>query len=468
MTDYALLIDGLPTPGDHDLEVRNPATGELVTHASRASRAQLDQAVEAARRAFGPWSARRPQERRDVLRAIADVVAEHADELARLLTTEHGKPLAESRREVGGTAAFFRFVAGLEMPDRSYTDHDGRAIFVEHVPLGPVAAIIPWNFPLLTIAFKVPFALAAGNTVVVKASPTTPLATLRLAELLAPVVPAGVVNVIVDDDDLGDALTSHPDIRKVSFTGSTVTGRKVMGNAVATLKRLTLELGGNDCAIVLPDADVATTAAGVFRSAFQNSGQVCLAIKRLYVHDDLYDRMCSALVELAEQAVLGDGLDEATTQGPVQNERQFAKLTELLEGAHRDGRVLTGGSVGDGPGFFVQPTIVADITDGAQLVDEEQFGPVLPVIRYSDLDEVLQRANDTDFGLGASVWSADAARATEVARRIDAGTVWINKHADIGPHIPFGGAKQSGVGTEFAAEGLAEFTQIRVINGTAT
>ena len=468
MTDYPLLIDGVPTPGDHDLEVRNPATGELVAHASRASHAQLDQAVEAAQRAFGPWSARPQAERCEVLRAVADVVTENADELARLLTTEHGKPLAESRREVGGMAAFFRFVSGLEMPDRTFTDPTGRSVVVEHVPLGPVAAIIPWNYPLLTIAFKVPFALSAGNTVVVKASPTTPLATLRLAELLAGVVPPGVLNVIVDDNDLGDALTSHPGIRKVSFTGSTVTGRRVMSNAVPTLKRLTLELGGNDCAVVLPDADPETTAAGVFSAAFNNNGQVCLAIKRLYVHEDVYDALCAKLVELAEAAVLGDGLDEATTMGPVQNERQFTKLQQLLEVAHRDGRVLTGGRVADRPGFFIEPTIVSDITDGSPLVDEEQFGPILPVIRYSDLDEVLERANRTDFGLGASVWSADAEGAMKVARRIDAGTVWINKHADIAPHIPFGGAKQSGVGTEFAAEGLAEFTQIRVINGSTT
>ncbi len=468
MTDYALLINGVSTPGEHDLQVCNPATGELIAHASRASRAQLDEAVEAANRAFVSWSTTPTADRRAMLVAIAGVITQHADELARLLTTEHGKPLAESRREVGGTAAFFRFVSGLEMPDRSFTDQDGRSVVVEHVPLGPVAAIIPWNFPLLTVAFKVPFALAAGNTVVVKASPTTPLATLRLGELLAPIVPPGVLNVIVDDDDLGDALTSHPGIRKVSFTGSTVTGRKVMSNAVESLKRLTLELGGNDCAVVLPDADPTEIAAGIFRAAFANNGQVCLAIKRLYVHTDVYDELCAELVSLAEAAVLGDGLDEGTTLGPVQNERQFTKLQQLLDVAHHDGRVLTGGRVAERAGYFIEPTIVADITDGSPLVDEEQFGPILPVIAYSDLDELLIRANATDFGLGASVWSRDTDRAMAVARRIDAGTVWINKHADIAPHIPFGGAKQSGVGLEFAAEGLAEFTQVRVINGSAS
>lgn len=468
MTDYALLIDGVATPGEHDLEVRNPATGELITHASRASRAQLDQAVEAARRAFPSWARTSPEERRAALVAIADVIGENADELARLLTTEHGKPLAESRREVGGMAAFFRFAATVEMPARSFTDSDGRSVHVERVPLGPVAAIIPWNFPLLTIAFKLPWALAAGNTVVVKASPTTPLATLRWADLVAPVLPAGVLNVIVDDNDLGDALTSHPGIRKVSFTGSTATGKKVMSSAIDTLKRLTLELGGNDCAIVLPDADPAQVAPGIFRAAFANNGQVCLAIKRLYVHEDLYDDVCDELVRLAEAAVVGDGLDENTTLGPVQNERQFSKLRGLLEVAHRDGRVLTGGHAGGGPGFFIEPTIVADIAEGSPLVDEEQFGPILPVIRYRDVDEVLARANNTDFGLGASVWSADLPRAEQVARRIDAGTVWINKHADIAPNIPFGGAKQSGVGVEFAAEGLAEFTQLRVINGPSS
>jgi acyl-CoA reductase-like NAD-dependent aldehyde dehydrogenase len=354
----------------------------------------------------------------------------------------------------------------MDLPTRVATAGDGRSIHIERRPLGAVAAIIPWNFPLLTVAFKVPFALLAGNTVVVKTAPTTPLTTLRFAELVAPLLPAGVLNVITDDDDLGDALTSHPDIRKVTFTGSTSTGQKVMTNAVATLKRLTLELGGNDCAIVLPDANPVEIAPSLFHAAFYNNGQVCLAVKRLYVHDDIYDDLCNELAKLADATVVGDGTEDGVELGPIQNARQFAHLKNLLDLARQDGKVIAGGQVLDRPGYFIRPTIVRDITDGSAVVDREQFGPILPVIAYSDLDEVISRANSTDFGLGASVWSADETRALDVARRIDAGTVWVNKHAELAPDIPFGGAKMSGLGTEFAEEGLIEFTQLKVISGT--
>lgn len=468
LPDFRLLVGGELVAGDETLPVVNPATGEVVVHAPRASRAQLDDAVAAAVAAFPAWAEHPVEERRKALRAVADAVTEHAEELATLLTLEQGKPLREARREVGGTAAFFRFVSSLELPESSSRDGDGRAITMQRRPLGPVAAIIPWNFPLLTIAFKLPFALLAGNTVVVKPAPTTPLASLRFAELVRPILPAGVLNVITDDNDLGDALTSHPGIRKVSFTGSTQTGQAVMANAVATLKRLTLELGGNDCAVVLDDVDPVSVAPQLFRAAFQNNGQVCLAIKRLYVHDAVYDDLCGELAALADAAIVGDGSDESVELGPVQNARQFDKIKTLLAAAHRDGRVIAGGAVVDGPGYFVRPTIVRDIEDGSVVVDEEQFGPLLPVIRYADLDEVLGRANRTGFGLGASVWSSHPERAEQVAQRIDAGTVWINKHADIAPHIPFGGAKMSGVGTEFGEAGLLEFTQLRVINGSAT
>jgi acyl-CoA reductase-like NAD-dependent aldehyde dehydrogenase len=466
MRTFTLLINGEQLPGDMTMPVYNPATGAIVTQAPRASRTQLDLAVAAANAAFSDWAATGIEARKRALQSIADTVAENAQELASVLTTEHGKPLADSNREIAATAAFFRFVSSMDLPTRVATASDGCSIHIERVPLGPVAAIIPWNFPLLTVAFKVPFALLAGNTVVVKTAPTTPLTTLRFAELVAPLLPPGVLNVITDDDDLGDALTSHPDIRKVTFTGSTSTGQKVMANAVASLKRLTLELGGNDCAIVLPDANPVEIAPSLFQAAFYNNGQVCLAVKRLYVHDDIYDDLCNELAKLADATVVGDGTEDGVQLGPIQNARQFAHLKNLLDLAREDGKVIAGGEVLDRPGYFIRPTIVRDITDGSAVVDREQFGPILPVIAYSDLDEVIARANSTDFGLGASVWSADETRALDVARRIDAGTVWVNKHAELAPNIPFGGAKMSGLGTEFAQEGLIEFTQLKVISGT--
>ena len=464
---YRMLIDGALHDGDATLDVVNPATGERLDTAPRASRAQLDEAVAAAGRAFSGWAATPLDERRAALVRIADTIAGNADRLARLLTAEQGKPLAESQREVGGMAGFFRFCSTLDLAPRETVDASGRRLEFVRRPLGVVAAIIPWNFPLMTIAFKMPFALVAGNTIVVKPAPTTPLSTLLFFELIADILPAGVANVVVDDNDLGGALTAHPGVRKVSFTGSTATGRKVMASAADTLKRLTLELGGNDAAIVLDDVDVKATAPTLFRNAFMNAGQICLAIKRLYVHDAIYDAMCAELAALADATVVGDGAQQGTQMGPVQNAAQFAKITELIEESRRDGTVVAGGEPVAGAGYFVRPTIVRDVDAGTRIVDEEQFGPILPVIRFTDADMAVASSNRTDFGLGASVWSADTHRARDLAGRIEAGTVWINKHADLAPHIPFGGAKTSGLGVEFGEAGLHEFTQLQVISSDA-
>jgi acyl-CoA reductase-like NAD-dependent aldehyde dehydrogenase len=316
----------------------------------------------------------------------------------------------------------------------------------------------------MILSFKLPPALLAGNTLVVKPAPTTPLASLKFAELVADILPKGVLNFIADVNDLGDALTHHPDVRKISFTGSTATGKKVMASAAETLKRITLELGGNDAGVVLDDAKPEAVAKGIFDGAFMNSGQVCLAIKRLYVHESIYDRMCNELAQLAEAAIVDDGLKQGTQLGPLQNKMQYEKVKGFLDDAREHGKIIAGGEVMDRPGYFIRPTIVRDIAEGSRLVDEEQFGPVLPVLKYSDTDEVIKRANNTTYGLGASVWSSNLERAHEVASRLEAGTVWINKHLDMAPHIPFGGAKNSGLGVEFAEEGLAEFTQLQVIN----
>ena len=464
MTAYHLLIDGQLVPGDLTMPVVNPATEEVIATAPRASIDQLNQTVVAAVAAFRPWAALKISDRRQFIAEAADAIEANVTKLATLLTREQGKPLAEARREVMGMAAFFRFATTLDLPPSTIADSTGRKIEVMRRPLGVVAAIIPWNFPLLTIAFKAPAALLAGNTVIIKPAPTTPLSTLLFGELIASIFPKGVVNIISDANDLGGPLAAHPDVRKVSFTGSTATGRNVMRGAADTLKRLTLELGGNDAGIVLGDVDPKEVAPAIFRAAFHNSGQVCLAIKRLYVHDDVYDALCNELVAIAETTSVGDGLEENTELGPVQNKTQFDKLTALIEEARTDGKVVAGGNV-DGPGYYIRPTIVRDITDGSRLVDEEQFGPVLPLIRFSDTNDAVRRANGTNFGLGASVWSSNPASADSIARELEAGTVWINKHADLAPHIPFGGSKHSGIGTEFALEGLLEFTQLKVING---
>jgi acyl-CoA reductase-like NAD-dependent aldehyde dehydrogenase len=463
MSDYKLLIGGRLVDGDLEMDVINPATEEVLAKAPRASKAQLDQAVAAAKAAFPGWAATPIAERKAAINKIADIVQANAAELGRILTQEQGKPLGDAIGEAYGFAAFCRYFTSLDLETKVIEEGTGKKVEVRRKPLGVVGAIVPWNFPLILAAFKLPPALIAGNTLVMKPAPTTPLATLKLAELIKDVLPPGVLNVITDANDLGAELTAHPDVRKISFTGSSATGKKVMEGAAATLKRITLELGGNDAGIVLDDVDPKTAAPGIFAGAFQNSGQVCIAMKRLYVHESIYDEMCSELATLAEAAVVGDGLEQGVTHGPLQNKMQYEKVREMLADAAKHGTVLAGGPAPD-KGYFIRPTIVRDISDGVRLVDEEQFGPVLPVIKYSDPEDALARANASPYGLGGSVWSKDVARAHAIAERMDAGTVWINKHLDLAPNIPFGGAKQSGIGTEMGEDGIAEFTQLQVIN----
>ncbi|MBP2308459.1 aldehyde dehydrogenase family protein [Azospirillum melinis] len=464
MSDYKLLIGGRLVAGDTTMPVVNPATEAVIADCPRGSAAQMDEAVAAAKAAFPGWAALPIAERRAAILRLADALNRRAEEFARLLTREQGKPLAESTAELAYTEAFLRSLATLDLPVRVVEDGERRRVELHRRPLGVVAAIIPWNFPLLIVAFKLPLALLAGNTIIIKPAPTTPLTTLRFGELCAETLPPGVVNIVTDANDLGARLSSHPDVRKVTFTGSTETGRRVMSSAAATIKRITLELGGNDAAIVLDDADPKTVAPQLFAGAFMNAGQVCLAIKRLYVHERRYDAICAELAALAEAAVVGDGLLPDVRIGPLQNRAQYDKVLGFLEEAGRDGRIIAGGAVTGGPGWFIRPTIVRDIADGARLVDEEQFGPILPVIKVTGIDDAVRRANASPYGLGASVWSSNPDRAYEVACRLEAGTVWINTHLDFGPTIPFGGAKQSGLGVEFAEEGLAEFTQLTIIN----
>jgi acyl-CoA reductase-like NAD-dependent aldehyde dehydrogenase len=463
MSDFKLLIDGKLEDGAMTMDVINPATEETVAKCPRASREQLDKAVAAAKAAFPQWSKTPIETRKKALVTIAEQIERAASDLARILTQEQGKPLADATGEVYGAAAFFQYFSTLDLPVKIIQDGEGKKVEARRKPLGVIGAIVPWNFPLILMAFKVPAALLAGNTIVLKPAATTPLATLKFGEIIRDVLPPGVLNVIADANDLGDYLTRHPDVRKISFTGSTATGKKVMVSAADSLKRMTLELGGNDAGIVLDDVDPKIAAPKIFASAFQNSGQVCIAMKRLYVHESIYGQMCDELVALAKASVVGDGLQQGTQLGPLQNKMQFEKVKELISDASKHGTVMAGGDVPD-KGYFIRPTIVRDITDGTRLVDEEQFGPVLPVIKFKDAEDALARANASPYGLGGSIWSSDLKRAHELAERMDAGTVWINKHLDLAPNIPFGGAKQSGLGTELGEDGLAEFTQLQIIN----
>jgi acyl-CoA reductase-like NAD-dependent aldehyde dehydrogenase len=448
MSDYKIWIDGKAVEGASEMSVINPATEEVFATIARSGPEQLEQAIASAKAAQKEWAKTPIAVRQEAIKAISEGIGDRADEIARILTLEQGKPLAEAAGEVAYTQAFLDQFTTFDLPVELLQDDEEKRVEVYRKPLGVVACIVPWNFPLLIGAHKVALALLAGNTCVLKPAPTTPITSAIFAEICAGVLPAGAVNTVNDENDLGDLLTAHPDVAKVSFTGSTATGKKVMASAAGTLKRLTLELGGNDAAIILPDVDVADTAAKIFDAAFMNCGQVCINLKRAYVHESIYDEMCDALAGIADAKLVGDGLTEDTEIGPLNNRMQFDKVRGFLENARQAGTIVAGGDVPDKKGFFINPTIVRDVT----------------VISFSDVDDVIERANASHYGLGGSVWSRDLAQAKEVALQLEAGTTWINKHLDFGPNVPFGGAKESGIGVEFAREGLHEFTQVQVIN----
>lgn len=458
---FSHIINGTTLAASAHFDVLNPATGEVVGQAPRASADEVDAAIAAAKAAFPDWAARPDSERQTALRDMARVLEDNAEELAQLLTREQGKPLGGlgSRFEIGGCIAWMMNTAELTLEDETIQNDAAGHIIVQSKPIGVVAGIAPWNWPLMIAVWQLAPAIRAGNTVVLKPSPLTPLATLRMVELLAGVLPAGVLNCVSAQDDVAPILSVHPDVGKVSFTGSTTTGKRVMAAASDTLKRLTLELGGNDAAIILPDVDAAAIAEDLFWGAFINNGQTCACLKRLYVHDDVYDAVCANLAEVVNRMPMGNGLDESSVMGPIQNAAQYAKVREMVEDAvAKGGKVLTGGVPGEGPGHFYPITLVAEARHGMRLVDEEQFGPALPIIRYTDLEDVIALANDTTMGLGASVWSGDSAVAAAAVRRLESGIAWVNSHGGLNPNAPFGGVKQSGFGVEFGADGLREFT----------
>jgi len=453
-------IDGRAAPAVGRFDVVNPATAEVFAQAPDATREQLDQTVAAARRAQPAWAALALNERRRRLLALGDALLAHQDELATLITLEQGKPLARSRDEVARAATQLQRLVTLELPVEVMKDDASGRIELHHRPLGVVGAITPWNMPLVLSVPKAVHALYMGNTVVIKPSPYTPLAALRLGEIARDLFPPGVLNVVAGGNELGRWMTEHEGFDKISFTGSVATGKRVMASAAGTLKRVTLELGGNDAAIVLDDVDPKAIAKRLFGAAFINSGQICMAIKRLYVPDALHDALCEELAAIAKATRIGDGFEPDVELGPVQNAAQYRIVLELLEDARRaGGRFLSGGHALDRPGYFIAPTVVASLTEGSRLVDEEPFGPVLPVLRYADVEDALRRANGTRYGLSGSVWTSDPARGAALAVRLEVGTAWVNQHVGLDAHVPFGGAKASGLGCEYGIEGLKHYTQ---------
>ncbi len=464
MTDFPMVIGGKLVSGDHRLKVVNPATEETFAVVARASVDQAGEAVAAAKAAFPAWAKLPIGERQACVVKIADAIRDNAAELARILTSEQGKPLPEAQGEVAWAEGYLRHYATLSLETSVVQDDVAARVEVRRYPLGVVVGIVAWNFPILLAAWKIGPALVAGNTIVLKPAPTTPATTLRLGALIKDIAPAGVVNIIADENDLGPYLTSHPDVAKVSFTGSVETGRKIMKSGADSLKRLTLELGGNDAMIVLDDVNVADIAPKIFDAAMLNCGQVCLAAKRIFVQRAIYDELAAALGAIAKDTVVDDGMKQGARLGPLQNRMQYEKVKGLIESAKKDGGAVIGGETMNRAGYFLRPAVVKNVKEGMRIVDEEQFGPVIPLIRFENEDDAVQRANATQFGLGGSVWSGNFDRAKRIAEQIDAGTVWINQHITIGPHIPMAGSKQSGLGVEQGLEGLAEYTQVRVLN----
>ncbi len=468
---YEMTIGGEAVTAASYTDIRNPAnTDEVVGQAPVGTSEHLDKAIAAGRKAFESWRHSSEKERADACQAIAKVVTDNAEELATLLTKEQGKPLGGlgSNFELGGCGGWAGFTASLSLPDKVLEDSDEKKVIMKHEPLGVVGSITPWNWPLMIAIWHIVPGIRTGNTVVIKPSPFTPLSTLRMVELINEVLPAGLVNVVSGGDELGAELTNHPGIDKIVFTGSIATGKKVMASAANRVTPVTLELGGNDPGIMLPGTDPAKFVEGLFFGSMINSGQTCGALKRLYVHEDDLDAVADALVEFSKNIPMGDGMEESSMLGPLQNKRQFDRVVELVEDAKaHGGKALIGGEPVGGSNYFYPVTFVTGVSDGVRLVDEEQFGPVLPIITYTDLDDAIRRANGTDFGLDASVWGADRDETARVAAQLEAGTVYENKHADIAPHIPMGGIKCSGLGVEFGEEGLAAYTSIKVINAAA-
>jgi len=464
-SDFFLLIDGELVTSGRWFDVIDPATGAPFARSPEAGRAELDRAVAAARRAFPAWSALSFEERAAYIRRLCDALRKHQDELAELLTREQGKPVGQSRDEITRAATQSEGMTKIQIPVETLVDDLERHIELHYVPLGVVGIITPWNAPINLAAGPLTAALYTGNTAVLKPSPYTPLSTLKVGELAREIFPAGVVNVLAGGNDLGQWMTEHPGIDKISFTGSVATGKKVMAAAAGTLKRITLELGGNDAAIVLEDVDPKSVARKLFFAATVNCGQVCMAVKRIYAHESIYDALCEALADEARNAKVGPGMEPGVQIGPIQNRMQYEKLLGILEDTKRSGaRILAGGEVPKGPGYFFPPTIVADIDENSRLVQEEQFGPIVPVLKFSDVEDAIRRANATRYGLAGSVWSRDIARATAIAARLEVGTAWVNQHRATSAFVPFGGAKESGIGRQYSILGLKGYMEPRVVS----
>jgi len=467
MKTYAFTINGKSISTEKTFDVKNPATGDSIGSASMSNKDHVSQAVAAAKAAQPSWAAKSDEERKSTMNKVADILAENTAYLAKWITEEQGKPMAGpgSMFEMQACVGWTQVPASLDLPVEVIFEDDTRKDELHRKPIGVIGAIAPWNWPLMIAIWQIIPAIRTGNTVVLKPSEYTTIGTLEMVRLINTVLPPGVLNTVSGGGDIGASLVEHKDVDKIMFTGSTSTARKIIESSKGNMARLTLECGGNDAAIILPGTDIKSKAEDLFWGAFINMGQTCACAKRLYVHENDYDAVVEVLSDLASKMPMGNGMEDGIVLGPIQNKMQFDKVNDLVEDAKSKGaEVICGGSPLGGSGYFYPITLLGNVDNGHRIVDEEQFGPVLPIIKYKLVEEAIQKANDTKTGLGGSVWGDDLDQAAEVASKIQAGTVWINQHGAIHPMVPFGGIKESGYGVEFGIEGLKAVTRPQVIS----
>jgi acyl-CoA reductase-like NAD-dependent aldehyde dehydrogenase len=460
------IIGGQRFSAARKLSVINPATGKELATVSDIDAATLDDAVDAARKAFLPWRGFQLARRKEILNEALTEIDRHAEELSVLLTAEQGRPLFQARWEIDLlTKRFGPAFMQMDIPEIEQDLADIGHVFKRYTPIGVVGAITPWNLPVLISFIKTLPALLAGNTVVLKPSPFTPLTVLRISDYIRDLLPPGVLNTVTGGDELGPWMTSHPGIDHITFTGSTATGKRVMASASATLKHVSLELGGNDPGIILADADPHAIAQDLFNSMFLLSGQGCICLKRLYIHEDIYAALTNGLVAVARSAKVGNGLDPNTVLGPVQNHLQYQRLQSTWEEIRKSrATILFRGDVPTNEkGFFFPVTLLDNPPEDASYVAQEIFGPIRSVFKYKTVDEAIRRANNTSYGLGASVWGKNSDELQRVACQLEAGTVWINQHLVRNPLVPASAYKNSGIGVELGEEGVLEFCHIQVI-----
>lgn len=463
-----MYINGQSVTGNGRLiDVINPATLEIIASVASTSPEQLDECTVSAKKAFNIWKNIDDTMIINAFKQITEDLTQSKEEIASLITQEQGKPLFLSRIEVELTIQWINYIASLEIPEEHYINEKGKNITVYNRPIGIVASITPWNWPFMIAAWHIFPALRAKNCVINKPSEYTPLSTIKFFEIINKYLPPGVCNLVLGDGEIGNQLTSHPLVEKVTFTGSTFTGQKVLENSVNSLKSVVLELGGNDVGIVLDDVDVDEVCHKLFMSAFINAGQTCACLKRLYVHESIYIQVIENFTKIINSQKIGDGLDSTTTFGPVQNKKQFDKVKALINDSIELGaKVVTSSQVLPEKGYFISPTLIYNINENSAIVQQEQFGPVIPILPFSDLDSVIESSNKSDFGLGASIWTNDIIKAKKVSSQFETGTVWINSHADLSPEAAFGGWKLSGLGYSFGLGGLLQYTRKQSIHVT--